>query len=135
MTPAEFNELMKLEGRKIDPRSAIVYTIWTDVAESYGMFPDDDAGACIGRVNFARAPRSSVSVDFDDLPSETREALYDRCRSGKTVPYDNRIERMADVISEFIPAFCDDDHDRRVRALGAAQAALDVLKELDATTS
>jgi hypothetical protein len=138
VTQAEFRKLMKMEGRKIDARSADFYWEHGQVLDPYG-FGIPKEHECIGRIYFARALGSDIWVEFGDLPDETSNALWERLRSGKpaeTVPFNNRVERMADAISEVYG--CENfwtGEPNRARALEAAQAALDVLKELGATTS
>jgi formylmethanofuran:tetrahydromethanopterin formyltransferase len=77
-------------------------------------------------------------VDFRDLPAATRNALEHRLRTerqAETVPFNDRLERMADAFGAIYgPDFFDETNDR-ARALDAAQAALDALEQSDANVA
>ena len=73
----EFLAIRKAAGLKIDPRTADVTWGYEQVLDPYRIYddlsPEED---CVGRAYFARAPGSDIWVCFDDLPQETREALW-----------------------------------------------------------
>jgi hypothetical protein len=106
------------------------------LANPYDLRVDpEEVDGWVGRLYFARALGSDIWVSFDDLPKGTIDALWHRLgKPAETVPFNNRVERVADAIVEAYGSYSPDDPGR-ARALEAAQAALDVLKELDATTS
>ena len=73
-TPAEFHELMQLEGRKIDPRSADIFWNWGQVMDPYGVYVESKWKHLVGRIYFVRALGSDICVSFDDLfPVSTHE--------------------------------------------------------------
>ena len=138
VTQAEFRKLMKMEGRKIDARSADIFRNWGHVSDPYGVYPssseeEDD----ISRLHFARALGSDIWVEFGDLPDETSNALWERLRSGKpaeTVPFNNRVERVADAIVKAYASLSVDEPSEACM-LEAIQAAVRLFKEADETTS
>jgi hypothetical protein len=137
ITRADFYELMKAEGKKIDPRSADVMWVHAQVCDPYGLGGLPEEYDCVGRNYFARALGGAIWVDFGDLPDETRAALWVRWEAGKlpvTVPFDQEVERMADAIGKLYASCMDDFFDRmgaRARALEAAQAALNALRDVE----
>jgi len=133
----KFYALMKAEGLKIDPRSAQVTWQYAQVGDPYGVEDLPAEYSSVGRMYFARAPSSDTWVWFGDLPAVTRDALNDRLRAQRppeTVPFNLRLERMATAIAAIYDGVTFDGSDRG-RALEAAQAALDVLKQFDASVS
>src|SRR5262249_12131128 len=118
ITVKKFYELMKVEGRKIDARSADIFCKHGQVMDPYGVRVSEEEDN-YGRRYFARALGSDIWVEFNDLPEETSGALWERLRSGKpaeSVPFNNRVERVADVIIEAYGSYCLDEPNR-ARAL------------------
>jgi hypothetical protein len=138
ITIEKFHELMKSEGRKIDARSADISWGWGQVLDPYGVYaPLLEEERCIGRLYFARALGSDIWVEFGDLPDETSDALWDRLGSRKspeTVPFNNRVERVADAIVKAYASLSVDEPSEACM-LEAIQAAVRLFKEADETTS
>jgi len=135
----DFYEAKMAEGLKIDPRTAYVMKSYAQVLDPYGIEHDLPGELqCIGSVYFARAPGSDDWVEFRHLPAETCAALEDRIATGKpaeTVPFDGRVECIADAIGAVYDPYMDNRANDRARALEAAQAALDALEQWDATVA
>jgi hypothetical protein len=73
---AEFLAVRKAEGLKIDPNTAEVDWEYGQCGDPYGVYDIVGEAAQIGRTYFARAPGSSIWVEFGDLPASTRDALW-----------------------------------------------------------
>jgi Protein of unknown function (DUF3102) len=68
--------IRKKAGRKIDPETAKVRWEYGQILDPYGVDPQlPEECYQIGRVYFARSPRSKIWVCFYDLPVATRDAL------------------------------------------------------------
>jgi hypothetical protein len=66
-------------GLRIDPESAEVDWIYANTLDPYGVYPDlPEEYQQVGREYFARSPGSDVWVCFGDLPTATRETLWNR---------------------------------------------------------
>jgi hypothetical protein len=72
----EFLAIRRAAGLKIDARTAEVTWWYALTLDRYGIreVVEDQQ---VGREYFARAPGSDIWVCFDDLPQETREALWE----------------------------------------------------------
>lgn len=72
----EWNERKCAEGERIDPRTAEVMFLYTDVADPYYTARNDkERSGLIGRSFFARNLASTNWVYWDDLPAATQQAL------------------------------------------------------------
>jgi hypothetical protein len=79
--------IRKEEALKIDPSTAEVDWIYALTLDPYGVYPDlPEECQQVGREYFARRPGSEVWVVFDDLPEETRDALWERHKSKLAFP-------------------------------------------------
>jgi hypothetical protein len=63
-------------GKRIDPETAKVFVTFADAFDPYGDDPQPEY-ASVGREHFAADPVENIWVNFQDLPEETREALYE----------------------------------------------------------
>jgi hypothetical protein len=87
ITWERFHTFLKIAGQQIDPATAEVmweygqtldpYGVWENIPEEYQQ---------VGREYFARAPGTTVWVNFSDLPEATRDALWDRHSSKLAFP-------------------------------------------------
>src|SRR6266702_4755325 len=73
----EFLAIRKAAGLKIDARSAEVTWCYAQTLDPYGICELPEECQQVGREYFARAPGSDIWVCFDDLPQETRKALWE----------------------------------------------------------
>jgi hypothetical protein len=76
MTKKQWLAIRKEAGLQIDPETAEVRCIYTNIFDPYGIYHLRDV--CLGTDCFARAPGSNIWVLFRDLPDETRRALEER---------------------------------------------------------
>jgi hypothetical protein len=82
----EFCNLRKEAGRHIDPETAEVAWAYISTDDPYDVVPEeynsiferDEYDPCVGRGYFARAPGSSVWVEFGDLPDAVAETLWNK---------------------------------------------------------
>jgi hypothetical protein len=82
-----WHALLETAGRQIDPETAEVCSVWRQVLDPYGVYPDLPAECdCVGRCDFARAPGTGLWIEFGDLPEATREALRMRARDSHPAP-------------------------------------------------
>ena len=75
---AQWLAIRKEQAKFIDPETAEVMWIYGPVLDPYGvhqLHPDEEY---VGRLYFARAPASDIWVSFCDLPSSTRDALWQK---------------------------------------------------------
>lgn len=131
----EFYAHKKAEGFKIDPNTAHISWHYAQVLDPYGIDDVPKKYSCVGRTFFARAPGSDTWVEFGDLPAETCNSLQNRLsakQQAQTLPFNARLERMADAIGAIYDPYPEDDLNYRARALEAAQAALNALQQFDA---
>jgi hypothetical protein len=72
--------IRKREALAIDPETAEVHWSYGQILDPYGAYPDlPEECSVIGRVYFARRrPGGDVWVCFYDLPSRTRERLWEK---------------------------------------------------------
>jgi hypothetical protein len=85
LTADQWLAVRKEAGLKIDSGTAEVMWVYSDIGDPYGVLPSLQEG-CIGRVEFARSPDSDIWVCFDDLPDETRTALWKMHSSSLSFP-------------------------------------------------
>jgi hypothetical protein len=79
--------IRKEAGRKIDPETAEVYWIYGVTGDPYGLDPlPKDGNPCVGREYFARCPGSDIWVSFDDLPTATHAALWEKHKATLSFP-------------------------------------------------
>jgi hypothetical protein len=82
-----FHALMRAVGSQIDPETAEVFWRYAQVLDPYGVYPElPEDHQLVGREYFARAPGSDVWVDFGDLPTATRDALWEKHSSKLAFP-------------------------------------------------
>jgi hypothetical protein len=87
LTVEQWLEVRREEGRKIDPDTAEVEWWYAQTLDPYGVHPElPEECFQVGREYFARAPESEIWVWFCDLPSETRDKLWDRHKSKLAFP-------------------------------------------------
>jgi hypothetical protein len=72
-------KIRKEAGLHIDPATAEVFWTYAQTLDPYGVYPEVEE--CVGREYFARAPGSDIWVLFDDIPRQTRDALWSRYSS------------------------------------------------------
>jgi hypothetical protein len=65
----------RLEGAKIDPKTAVVARRYTYVLDPYGVYELSDEEKCIGSTHFFCRPDSDTWVSEDDLPNEILDAI------------------------------------------------------------
>ena len=83
----EWLAIRKAEGLHIDPDTAEVDWDYAQTLDPYGVYPDlPDEWQQVGREYFARSPGSDIWVCFDDLPKNTRDALWERHNSKLAFP-------------------------------------------------
>ena len=83
----DFLAVRKEAAKHIDPETAEVSWSYGQIMDPYGVDPDlPDELRCVGRVYFARSPKSELSVCFDDLPEEISSALWKRHRRNLAFP-------------------------------------------------
>jgi hypothetical protein len=76
--------LRKEAGLTINPETAEVDWSYAQTLDPYGVHPDlPEEYQQIEREYFARSPGSDIRVHFDDLPEETRDALWKQMETGK----------------------------------------------------
>lgn len=64
-------------GLRIDPKTARVFFLFTEMLDEYGDGLDiPEEAHCIGRTYFAVDPVEGIAVARGDLPPETRQALF-----------------------------------------------------------
>jgi hypothetical protein len=74
-----FREIRRQAGLRIDPSTAEVTWWYVQDMDPYGIDPDlPDQYHCISRGYFARAPESDIWVCFHDLPTLSRDALWEK---------------------------------------------------------
>ena len=73
----KFIAVRKEEGRKIDPETAEVMWSFADANDPYNIDPLPEF-ICVGRTYYARRPGSDTWVDFNDLPTATCDALWEK---------------------------------------------------------
>ena len=74
----------KEAGVKINPETAEIDWSYAQTLDPYGVHPDlPEEYQQIGREYFACSPGSDIWVHFDDLPEETRDALWKQMETGK----------------------------------------------------
>jgi hypothetical protein len=73
----EFLAIRKAAGLKIEACNAEVMWCYAQTLDPYGIYELSEECQQVGREYFARAPGSDIWVCFDDLPDETREALWE----------------------------------------------------------
>jgi len=80
-------QIRKEEGLKIDPDTAEVTWWYAQTLDPYGV-DRELPGECwqVGREYFARSLDSDVWVCFCDLPSETRDKLWEKHKSKLAFP-------------------------------------------------
>lgn len=81
---AAFKQMAKEVGRHIDPATAEVKWEFRG-SDDYANYPDTP-DSYLGRAYFARTPGSEAWVRFGDLPSATREALWELHRDKLLFP-------------------------------------------------
>jgi hypothetical protein len=82
-TVEEWLAIRKEAGLQIDPETADVYWCHAQILDPYGIDPNlPKEYDQIGRVYFARSPKSDVWVEFNDLPEATIERLRQRMEDG-----------------------------------------------------
>jgi len=83
----EWLAIRKQAGREIDPDTAEVFWDYGQVLDPYGIHPElPEEYQCVGRNYFARAPGSDIWVEFGDLPSATRDALWEKHKDELAFP-------------------------------------------------
>jgi len=71
--------LLETAGRQIDPETAKVISIHTQILDAYGAYPEIPRKyKCVGRAEFARNPGTDLWIEFGHLPEATRNALWNR---------------------------------------------------------
>lgn len=68
--------IRKQAGEKIDPQTAVIFTMYVQVLDPYGVckyFPPELS--CIGPLAFVRSLESDIWICEYDLPESTRSAL------------------------------------------------------------
>jgi hypothetical protein len=79
--------IRKEAGFKIDPETAEVDWNYAQTLDPYGVYPDlPEECRQTGRAYFARSPGSDMWVHFNDLPEETRDALWRKHKSKLAFP-------------------------------------------------
>jgi len=77
----KFYSIRKEAGRNIDPVTAEVDWEYGLTLDPYGITDPAVEELQIGRNYFARSPGSSIWVELGDLPSVTRDALWEKHKS------------------------------------------------------
>jgi hypothetical protein len=93
----EFLAIRKAEGSKIDARTAEVTWCYAQTLDPYGICELPEEYQQVGREYFARAPGSHVWVCFDDLPQETREALWKVHKHELAFPAGLPLDRLREI--------------------------------------
>jgi hypothetical protein len=73
----EFLAARRAEGLRIDPGTAEVTWRYAHTLDPYGIYDLAEEERQVGREYYARAPGSDIWVLFDDLPNQTRDALWE----------------------------------------------------------
>ena len=77
----------KKAGRKIDPETAEVMWNYAYDLDPYGIYPElPEECRQVGRNYFARVPGSDIWVEFGDLPTATRDALWEKHKASLAFP-------------------------------------------------
>ena len=83
----EFRSIHKAAGIEIDPAEAEVKWEYGQPGDPYRLNPDSpDEEQQVGRVYFARSPRSDIWVWFGDLPETTKTVLWERHKERLAFP-------------------------------------------------
>ena len=83
----EWLALRKEAALTIDPETAEVMWVYTQVLDPYGVIDDlREEELCVGRDSFARAPGSDIWVWFGDLPEDVSDALWKKHKSVLAFP-------------------------------------------------
>jgi hypothetical protein len=81
--------IRKEAGLKIDPETAEVDWSYRQTLDPYGVYDEwelPEEFHQVGREYFARAPGSDIWVEFGDLPTAVRDALWNRHSSRLAFP-------------------------------------------------
>jgi len=79
--------IRKEAGRKIDPDTAEVDWDYAFDEDPYGMYSElPEEARQVGRHYFARSPGSDIWVEFGDLPTATRDALWKKHKARLMFP-------------------------------------------------
>ena len=87
ITWEQFHTLLKIAGQQIDPATAEVEWWYALTLDPYGGWENSpEEYQQVGREYFARAPGTSVWVNFGDLPKATQDTLWSKHSSKLAFP-------------------------------------------------